>query len=166
MDASEISAFFTPGQKMIIGTHCFEADAIVAFARKFDPQRFHVDAEAARDSVFGGLCASGWHTTAIWMKCNVAHINRVRAAFLASGKPAPEFGPSPGIRDLRWFQPVFAGDTITYARTVKRIRGHPARPGWSTLTTEAEAWNQDNKPVMSFQSSVLVWLPVQENTTD
>lgn len=156
---SALDGLFNAGVKTIIGTHRFEADEIVTFARQFDPQRFHVDAEAARTSVFGALCASGWHTVACWMKCNVEHIGRVREKAVATGKAPPDFGPSPGFRNLRWLRPVFVGDEITYAQTVTGIRSIPSRPGWSTLATHAEAWNQDNQPVMSFDSSVLVRMP-------
>lgn len=157
-----ITGFFTIGKKIVIGTHHFTADAIVTFARKFDPQRFHVDEEAARTAVFGALCASGWHTAAVWMKYNVAHGARLREAAKAAGKEPPEFGPSPGIRDLRWYRPVFVGDDITYARTVERIRALSSRPGWSSVATHAEAWNQRGEPVMSFRSSVLVRFPNNE----
>ncbi|MCB1430164.1 MAG: dehydratase, partial [Nitratireductor sp.] len=60
--------WFEPGFTAELGEHCFEADEIIAFARKFDPQPFHLDAELARKSAFGGLCASGWHTASVWMR--------------------------------------------------------------------------------------------------
>ncbi|MCK1977932.1 hypothetical protein LNK15_12930, partial [Jeotgalicoccus huakuii] len=62
------------GQAVIIGSYTFTAEEIIDFARKYDPQPFHLDSEAAKKSVFGGLCASGWHTTAVFMKLNVASI--------------------------------------------------------------------------------------------
>ena len=62
-----------PGRKVITGTMTFAAEDIVRFARKYDPQPFHTDPEAARHSVFGGLCASGWHTCAGWMKTYIAY---------------------------------------------------------------------------------------------
>ncbi len=62
------------GQDLVIGSYTFTTEEIVDFARKYDPQPFHLDSEAAKNSVFGGLCASGWHTTAVFMKLNVMSI--------------------------------------------------------------------------------------------
>ena len=66
-----LDEFFRLGEIVDLGSYTFEPEAIKAFARKYDPQPFHVDEEAARKSVFGGLCASGWHTAAAWMHCNL-----------------------------------------------------------------------------------------------
>jgi acyl dehydratase len=66
-----LDAFFRIGTTVTLGSHTFEAEAIKAFARKYDPQVFHIDEEAAKKSVLGGLCASGWHTAATWMKLNL-----------------------------------------------------------------------------------------------
>ena len=63
-----LDEFFGIGVTVTLGSHTFEPEAIKAFARKYDPQLFHLDEEAARKSVLGGLCASGWHTAATWMK--------------------------------------------------------------------------------------------------
>lgn len=150
---------FAAGARIEMGSHVFTADAIIEFARQFDPQRFHVDPEAARDSVFGALCASGWHTASIWMKLNVAAIGKLIATARAEGKTVPDFGPSPGFRNLKWHRPVFAGDEISYAQTVRAVRPLASKPGWSVLETEAEACNQSGEPVMSFQSAVLIKLP-------
>lgn len=150
---------FAPGVRQELGAHLFTTEEIVGFARQFDPQRFHIDPEAAKDSVFGGLCASGWHTASVWMKLNVAAwAAEVRRAE-AEGRLLPEFGPSPGFRNLKWLKPVFAGDMISYSQTLKGIRPVTSRPGWSILETLAEARNQHNELVMSFESAVLVKLP-------
>ncbi|PWV97587.1 acyl dehydratase [Hoeflea marina] len=146
------------GERIVLGSHRFTAEDIIAFARKFDPQPFHLDAEAAARSMFGGLCASGWHTVAVWMKLNVAAIARSHANAARENQPVPEYGPSPGIRNLRWIRPVFAGSTITYSRTVSGIRPLPSRPGWSLLETTADAWNEGDEAVMSFSSAVLLRL--------
>ena len=63
----DIPAFLTPGTRTEIGKYEFTAENIIPFARKFDPQRFHTDPEAAKTSMLGGLCASGWHTASAWM---------------------------------------------------------------------------------------------------
>ncbi|WP_394688268.1 MaoC family dehydratase [Hoeflea sp.] len=150
---------FRPGQRTELGSHLFTAEAIIEFASKYDPQRFHIDEEAARDSVFGGLCASGWHTASVWMKLNVALMNTTIASARAEGSAVPEFGPSPGFRDLKWFRPVFAGDEIRYSKTFKSIRPLASRPGWSLLETDAEAQDPSGELVMSFRTAALIRLP-------
>src|SRR5258708_3999226 len=94
-----LDEFFRIGVTVTLRSHTFEAEAIKAFARKYDPQVFHVDEEAAKKSVFGGLCASGWHTAATWMKLSVQA--RMDAGWTGPG-PVPEFGPSPGFKNLKW----------------------------------------------------------------
>lgn len=150
---------FQPGARQQLGSHVFTAEAIVCFARQFDPQRFHVDPEAARDSVFGALCASGWHTAATWMKLNIASIAAEVRTARAEGRALPEFGPSPGIRNLRWFQPVFAGDEIGYSRIIRGTRPLNSHPGWSILETSAEAHTMAGELVMSFDSAAMIRFP-------
>lgn len=150
---------FVAGERHTLGSHRFEADAIIAFARKFDPQRFHVDPVAARDSVFGALCASGWHTTAVWMKKNLEYRPVIEERWTKEGLEIPEYGPSPGVRNLRWLKPVYAGDTITFFLTTTRLRALPKRPDWSLLEHSAAAENQEGNPVLSFDSAVLLRLP-------
>jgi acyl dehydratase len=152
-------AYFLPGDRRELGSYVFTADSIIAFARQFDPQRFHLDAEAAKDSVFGGLCASGWQTAATWMKLNLAAGRDQARDDKAAGRDRPEFGPSPGIRNLRWFKPVYAGDEIFYSSTIRGTRPLNSRPGWSILELTAEARNTSGELVMSFDSAALVRLP-------
>ncbi|WP_336486016.1 MaoC family dehydratase [Methylobacterium nigriterrae] len=136
-----------------LGAHAFTADAIVAFARAYDPQVFHLDPAAARETHFGGLCASGWHTAAIWMRRMLA--TRARdAALTARSGPVPASGPSPGFRDLRWLKPVYAGDTIAYATTLIDRRASATRPGWGLSTSRNTGRNQHGEPVFEFTSSV------------
>ena len=144
-----------PGKKIITGTLLFTADDIVRYARKFDPQPFHVDAEAAKDYVFGALCASGWHTCAGWMKCFVPYWLGEAKRLAAEGITAPKLGPSPGFRDMRWLRPVFAGDTITYFVTFVAAKDLESRPGWRINTILCEGENQDGQPVIRFESKVI-----------
>jgi acyl dehydratase len=116
------------GETEELGSHTFTADDIVGFARQFDPQPFHVDAEAARGSLFGALCASGWHTASVWMKRMVGYRERTRADALARGERPARLGPSPGFSNLKWVKPVYAGDTIAYRSTVTAKRAKAARP--------------------------------------
>ena len=143
------------GQTVEIGSHTFTAEEIVRFARDFDPQRFHVDAEAAKDTLFGGLCASGWHTCAGWMKCFVTFWDGEYARLAAEGIDPPKLGPSPGFTRLRWLKPVFAGDTIRYTVTLVNARPLASRPGRILDTILCAGTNQHGEPVVRFESNVI-----------
>lgn len=147
------------GEELTIGSYTFSAEEIILFASKFDPQPFHLDAEAAKNSVLGGLCASGWHTTAVFMKLNVASIIEATKDALKRGEVPPTFGPSPGFENLKWLRPVYAGDTITYKRTVHAVRPLSSRPGWSMLSMSSSAYNQNGDKVLSFDNAAMVKLP-------
>lgn len=145
------------GEPVTLGTHTFGAEEIKAFARKYDPQPFHVDEEAARRSVFGRLCASGWHSCSMWMKYNIAHSGgRLGGGPWHGEGPEPELGPSPGFSKLRWLKPVYAGDAITFKRTALKHRPVASRPGWRLLTILCEAENADGARVLEFESAVLM----------
>lgn len=143
------------GRTIPLGSYQFTAEAIKRFARKYDPQPFHLDEEAARDSMFGALCASGWHTAATWMKLNMA---TGRDGWEGEG-PAPQFGPSPGVKNLKWPKPVFAGETVSYSRTSLAHRPLASRPGWHALTGVAEAHDSTGAKVLQFDTAVLFRLP-------
>ncbi|KQZ87085.1 dehydratase [Mesorhizobium sp. Root157] len=143
------------GNTVQLGTHEFQPGEIKAFAAKFDPQPFHLDEEAAKNSVFGALCASGWHTAAMWMKYNLAQITSAQAVWTGVG-PAPEFGPSPGFKNLKWLKPVYAGEAISFTRTGIGYRPMASRPGWQVLTILAEAFDSTGAKVIEFENSVLV----------
>lgn len=150
---------FQPGARQELGSFVFTAESIIDFAREYDPQRFHVDAEAAKDSVFGGLCASGWHTAATWMKLNLRSMVADTEKARAEGRAVPEFGPSPGFRNLRWIKPVYAGDEIFYSRVIKGTRPLNSRPGWSVFEALSEARDSAGDLVMSFDSAALIKFP-------
>lgn len=149
-----LDAFLGIGVTTTLGSHTFEPEAIKAFAKKFDPQPFHIDEKLAKDSVFGSLCASGWHTASVWMKLNVATPTN-GAAWQGPG-PEPEFGPSPGFSALKWLKPVFAGETVTFTRTGLAHRPLASRPGWRLLTIRGEGVDSKGDKVIEFDSSVLV----------
>ena len=94
------------GAREEIGAHTFTAEEIKRFARAFDPQPFHLDEASAEKSHFGALCASGWHTQAVWMKLNVRHWQRRVSERKAAGLPVAQVGPSPGFDELKWLTPV------------------------------------------------------------
>jgi acyl dehydratase len=141
------------GERTELGRHTFSADEIKAFARRFDPQRFHVDEEAAARSHFGALCASGWHTTAMFMRFFVAAEREEADKLRARGETPAKAGPSPGIRDLRWLKPVYAGDTINFAREVTELRETTRRPGWGLMVARNTGTNQHGELVLSFMGA-------------
>ncbi|MFT4185138.1 MAG: MaoC family dehydratase [Rhizobium sp.] len=146
---------YPAGERTEIGSRLFTPEDIVRFASRFDPQIFHVDAEAARDTLFGGLCASGWHTCAVWMRTFVDYWKSETARLVAEGVKPPNLGPSPGFRNLQWLRPVFAGDTVTYGVTLLASRPMASRPGWTLNTIACDGTNQHGVPVLRFESSVL-----------
>jgi acyl dehydratase len=131
---------FEPGQVYELGTRTVTEDEIVAFAREWDPQPFHVDPEAAKDSVFGGLIASGWQTGAIWMRMYVD-------SMLGSAARG-----SPGIEELRWLAPVRPGDTLSGRLTVLDVSPSATRTDRGTIRIRGEVVNQDGVTVMAMTS--------------
>ncbi|WP_248448377.1 MaoC family dehydratase [Sinorhizobium meliloti] len=150
-----LEELYQAGRKVVTSSLTFTAEDIVRFARDFDPQPFHVDEEQARQSLFGGLCASGWHTSAGWMQCFLRFWKEEIRRLAAEGLHAPKLGPSPGFKELRWLKPVYAGDTITYAVTLLEARIVASRPGWRINTILCEGENQHGEPVIRFESKVI-----------
>jgi acyl dehydratase len=144
------------GQRNEFGSFTFTAEAIKAFARQFDPQPFHLDEEVGRQSLFGGLSASGWHVASVAMGLRVRQVERLAAEEAARGEQVAVWGPSPGFRDLRWMKPVLAGDTITYASEITEVRATVTRPGWGVMQARNTSENQHGQLVMSFTATVFV----------
>ena len=144
------------GQRRELGSFTFTADSIKTFARQFDPQRFHLDEEEGRKSLFGGLAASGWHVGSVCMKLLVAKGKEETAATLAAGGTPAVWGPSPGFRDLRWLKPVLAGDTISYASEVETLRASGSKPEWGIMQARTTGTNQRGELVFSFLASGFV----------
>ncbi|MEO4001360.1 MaoC family dehydratase [Mesorhizobium sp. CAU 1732] len=151
-----LDEYFALGKTITLGSHTFGADEIKAFAAKYDPQRFHMDEKEAENSVFGKLCASGWHTASTWMKYNLKRREDVSDGPWDGPGPRPEFGPSPGFQNLKWLKPVYAGDTITFTRRAIAHRALASRPGWRLLSIMCEAFGEDGTKVLEFESAVLV----------
>ena len=147
---------FEPGQTDTFGSHRFERDEVIRFARAYDPQAFHLDDEAGRKSIFGRLAVSGWHTTAGMMKCWSAYSFGRRAERAKHGLALPEIGPSPGFESLEWLRPVYPGDTVTYSGEVMSKRLLASRPRWGLVTTRIEGANQDGVKVFRFVSKLMV----------
>lgn len=148
------------GQRREVGSHTFTADAIKTFAAKFDPQRFHLDEEEGRKSLFGGLAASGWHVGSACMRLLVADGQRLTQEAVARGDKLAVWGPSPGFRDLRWIRPVLAGDTITFVSVIVDKRTSGSRPGWGILQATTTGTNQRGEQVYSITATAFV--PMRE----
>jgi acyl dehydratase len=144
------------GERRELGSFAFIADGIKTFAAKFDPQRFHLDEEEGRKSLFGGLAASGWHVGSVCMKLLVAHAQREASEMTARGETVAVWGPSPGFRELRWIKPVLAGDTIHFASEVETLRTSASRPEWGILEARQSGTNQRGEPVYSMLSTAFV----------
>lgn len=117
------------------------AEEIVAFARRYDPQYFHVDAEAAKHSPFGGLIASGWHSMALWIKMAVGGL-------IAADDPA-SMG-SPGALEIRWLVPVRPGDHLRCRSEVVEKVELASRPDRGIIRLRTEMFNQKSEVVMRF----------------
>jgi acyl dehydratase len=144
------------GERRELGSFTFTADAIKAFAAKFDPQPFHLDEEEGRKSLFGGLAASGWHIGSVCMKLLVADGQRQAGEIAARGEKVAAWGPSPGFRELRWIRPVLAGDTIGFAAEIISLRTSSSRPEWGILEARNSGTNQRGEAVFSMVSTAFV----------
>ena len=153
----KMSELYTIGERIEIGSHTFTPESIIRFASRFDPQIFHMDAEAAKDTLFGGLCASGWHSCSMWMRTFVDFWKGETIKLIAEGKTPPNLGPSPGFKTLQWLRPVFAGDTIAYGVTLLSSRPLATRPGWTLYTLACDGVNQHGMPALRFESTVLAF---------
>ncbi|WP_423196536.1 MULTISPECIES: MaoC family dehydratase [unclassified Cupriavidus] len=114
-----------------LGSYTVTEEEIVAFARQYDPQPFHVDREAAAGSIYGGLISSGWMTCGIMMRLLVQYMGG-RSASMGS----------PGVDEIRWIKPVYAGDTLGVVLKVLATRPSTSRPDRGVVHTEWRATNQ------------------------
>jgi len=132
---------FEVGHEAVHGSRTISEDEIVAFAREYDPQPFHVDPAAAAASPFGGLIASGWQTAAIYMSLYV------RAQMLDTAGLG-----SPGVEELRWLAPVRPGDTLTARSRVVDAWPSDSDPRRGTMVGDNELVNQDGVVVLRFRA--------------
>jgi acyl dehydratase len=128
---------YVPGLTVDCGSFTMTEADIVAFAQEYDPQPFHVDPVAAKDGPYGGLIASGWHTTSMMMRQLVEH-------FIS---PESSLGAA-GIDEIRWPRPVRPGDTLHVRATVTEARRSASRPDRGIITTSGELTNQDGDLAM------------------
>jgi acyl dehydratase len=137
------------GQSAAIGSYLFTREAILAFARDYDPQPFHLDEAAAAASLFGGLCASGWHTVSASMRVLVDYRDVLLAAARTRGEAPPPLGLGAGVRELRWKMPVRPGDVIAFTCAVQ-VKRDTRRPEWGLVTEAMSGVNQDGREVCSY----------------
>lgn len=125
---------FRTGDTIDLGSVTVDRDEMLAFAHRFDPQPFHTDEEAARRSVLGGLCASGWFTCSLWMR---AYVDTVLVPSTSQG--------SPGGRELAWPTPVFPGDVLACRAEVGPARLSRSRPTMGLVEITGTAWRGETK---------------------
>jgi len=130
------------GMSVEFGRYLMSEEEIVAFARAYDPQPFHVSREAARNSVVGELIASGWHTCAVAMRMIVDHFY-----------PAESALASPGVDEIRWLIPVRPGDELSVRLTVVDARESRSKPDRGILRIRTEVFNQRHETVLTFIST-------------
>ncbi len=136
---------FPVGEVVVFGDRLVTEEEIVAFAREWDPQPFHVDAEAARDSQIGELIASGWHTGCLLMRmmCD--------AYLLDSASEG-----APGVDELRWQRPVRPGDRLSVRRTTLSARASRSRPQIGIVAFQFEVMNQHGETALLLKSSAFI----------
>jgi acyl dehydratase len=143
------------GEIADLGQHTFAREEIIAFAREFDPQPFHLNEEAAKASLFGGLCASGWHTAAHFIRGVITTRDAAAAEAKAHGQRLAVYGPSPGFRNLAWYKPVFVGDTIRYRAQLTEKIDLKTRPERGLLASLVQGCNQHGEVVFAVVSQIL-----------
>jgi acyl dehydratase len=136
---------FTPGSVADYGPRLITREEIVAFATEFDPQPFHLDEEAARASMLGGLCASGWHSCCLLMRmiCDGYVLDSTSMG-------------APGVDELKWLAPVRPGDSLIVRRTVLEARASQSRPAMGLLKLLFEMRNGAGECVMTLRTTMMV----------
>ncbi len=132
---------YIPGGVYEFGSISVEEAEIISFSKRFDPQPFHTDPEAAEKSMYAGLIASGWHTAALMMRLVVDHYLSHVASL-----------GSPGVDELRWLQPVRPGDTLSLRVTVTEARRSRSKPDRGILHSYCETLNQHGQVVMTMKA--------------
>lgn len=132
---------FPVGQVREFGGKTMERDEIVRFAAAYDPQPFHLDEAAGKASLFGGLCASGWHTAAVTMRM-MCESYVLDSASLGS----------PGLENLKWLKPVYPGDVLRVRMTVLEARVMKSKPTVGLVRATHDVLNQADEVVMHMES--------------
>lgn len=135
---------FEPGRTFALGPKTVTAAEIIEFAREFDPQPMHLDEAAGRASILGGLAASGWHTSAMFMRM-------MTDSFILNSLSQG----APGIDVMEWRKPVLAGDTLAGHSTVTEARALKSRPGVGIVKFRHELANQRGDLVCASEGSIM-----------
>ena len=134
------------GAETDFGSYKVTREEVLEFARKYDPQPFHLSDEEAAKTHFGRIAASGWHTAAMTMAVIARHVVKHEQAGLGS----------PGIDELRWRKPVYPGDTLHVRGEIIEKTPSRSRPDMGSFRTHTTVTNQDSDVVMTFTSIVLI----------
>ena len=134
------------GAETYFGSYEVTREEVLDFARKYDPQPFHLSDEAAARTHFGRLAASGWHTCAMTMAVIARKVVEQEQAGLGS----------PGVDNLRWLKPVFPGDTLHVRSKIVEKTPSRSKPEIGSFRSDTVVTNQDDVPVLSFTSIVLI----------
>ena len=134
------------GQETLFGHYDVTREEVLEFARKYDPQPFHLSDEEAAKTHFGRLAASGWHTCAMTMAVIARNVVATDQAGLGS----------PGVDELRWLKPVYPEDRLTVRGTIVEKTPSRSKPHIGVIRTRTEVTNQDDIPVMRFTSIVMM----------
>jgi acyl dehydratase len=136
---------FTEGRSFALGPRLVSAEEIIEFAREFDPQPMHLSEEAGKASILGGLSASGWHTSSLFMRLMIdAYVRRTASE------------GAPGIEFMQWRKPVLAGDTLSGHSVVEETRLMRSRPHLGIVTFGHELRNQRDELVLSARNAVMI----------
>jgi acyl dehydratase len=131
---------FKLGEVQSLGQMVVDKQEVIDFAKRFDPQPFHIDEAAAKDSIFGGLIASGWHTCSMVMRM-MCDTYLIEAASLGS----------PGIDNVRWLKPVRPGDIIRAQRITLEVKPSSSKPDRGIVKSRWEVFNQKDELVMTME---------------
>ena len=134
------------GQKASFGRYEVTREEVIEFASKYDMQPFHLSDEAAAKTHFGRIAASGWHTCAMTMAMIAKNVVETEQAGLGS----------PGVDELRWLKPVYPGDTLRIESEIVEVRPSRSKPDIGSFRSAVKVLNQDDVPVMTFTSIVLM----------
>ncbi len=136
----------TVGDEQTFGATVVDKDEVIEFASRYDPQPFHLNEEIAKMSVFGKLCASGWHTCAMTMRMMVDKLMADGVAGMGS----------PGVKDIAWPKPVFPGDTLTVFMKITEKRTSKSRPNIGLVTFESTVKTDRDTVAMTMAGTMMI----------
>jgi acyl dehydratase len=139
------------GEFHVFGNHTFGEKEIIDFGKKYSPESYHIDPEAARDSIYKGLVASGWHVCAVWMKLMVRYMER----YAMGVRDGRRNGAGIGFENMRWIKPVRPGHTLTYTYEIINKPDKVLKNKWGIIRSRNEAFNQYGELVLSFEIDIL-----------